>query len=26
MGYVTERLPGTGVETPYMFDRSRKFK
>lgn len=26
MGFVTERLPGTGVETPYMFDRSRKFK
>ena len=26
MGYVTERLPGNGVETPYMFDRSRKFK
>ena len=26
MGYVTERLPGNGVETPYMFDRSRRFK
>jgi hypothetical protein len=26
MGYVTERLPGNGVETPYMFDKSRVFK
>ena len=26
MGYVTERLPGNGVETPYMIDRSRRFK
>ena len=26
LGYVTERLPGNGVETPYMFDKSRVFK
>ena len=26
MGYVTERLPGNGVETTYMFDKSRVFK